>query len=63
MKPALYVLGGIALMFGLFGLEGALIWAFNRLFGEYGILAWGLMFMAIGGGCFGWIVYRIRNRP
>ena len=63
MKPALYVLGGVAGAFALGGLGAISVKLAQWLFGEYGLPVWAITLMALGGGLFGWTVYRVRNPP
>jgi hypothetical protein len=61
MKAALYVLGGIVAAFGFVGLSILSVEAAEWLFGPvWGIAAWALALITLGGGVFGWSVYRMR---
>lgn len=62
MKPALYTLAGIVGAFAFGGLSVLSVMLAQWLFGEvWGMAIWGLTMMTLGGGMFGWLVYRIRN--
>ena len=61
MKPALYVLGGIAAAFAFAGLSILSVELSNWLFGKYGLLVWAGVLMTLGGGLYGWLFYRLRG--
>lgn len=62
MKPALYVLAGVAAMFAFAGGVILSVELTKWLFGEvWGFGIWGLTLMALGGGYTGWTVYRLRG--
>jgi hypothetical protein len=62
VKPVFYVLGGVGLTLASAALSFLSILLAQWLFGPaWGIVAWGLALIALGGGAGGWIVYRIRS--
>lgn len=62
MKPVLYVLGGVGVALASAALSFLSIMLAQRLFGPaWGIVAWGLALIVLGGGAGGWLVYRIRS--
>lgn len=62
MKPALYILAGIVGAFALGGFSVLSVMLAQWLFGDaLGIPVWSLTLMALGGGLFGWLFYRLRN--
>lgn len=62
MKPALYVLGGVAAMFAFMALASLLWWVMNELFGIYGLMIEFVVLFSIAGGWTGWLIYRERER-
>ncbi len=62
MKAALFILGGIAGAFALGALGVGSVMLAQWLFGDtVGLAVWGVTLMVLGGGLFGWTVYRGRN--
>lgn len=62
MKPALYVLGGVAAMLAFIALSSLLWWVMNELFGIYGLMIEFVVLFSAAGGYAGWQVYRLRAR-
>jgi hypothetical protein len=61
VKAALYVLAGVVAALGLGGVGILSVELAKWLFGPvWGIAAWGLALLILGGGIFGWLVYRMR---
>lgn len=62
MKAALYVLGGVLAALGFAGLSILSVEVAEWLFGPvWGLAAWALALVVLGGGVFGWLVYQKRS--
>lgn len=62
MKPALYILGGVAATLVFIALSSALWWVMNELFGIWGLVIEFVALFSIAGGWTGWLIYRERNQ-
>jgi hypothetical protein len=62
VKPAFYVLGGVAAMLAFMALSSLLWWVMNELFGIYGLIIEFVVLFSAAGGWTGWLIYRERQR-